>query len=89
MKMNKTLINAALVLGFGLVAAGAQAATLNTGDVLTINPGVTVTSASVVTAVNVSWFAMDGSGDSKIQAAEKVALSQGTNGIVKIGRAHV
>ena len=82
MKMNKTLINAALALGFGLVTASAQAAVLNTGDVLTINPGVVVTSASIVTAVNVSWFAMDGNGDTKIQAAEKVALSQGTNGIV-------
>ena len=80
MKMNKTLINAALVLGFGIVTAGAQAAVLNTGDVLTINPGVAVTSPAA--NATVSWFAMDNSGDSKIQGGEKVALSQGTNGIV-------
>ena len=80
MKMNKTLINAALALGFGIVTVGAQAAVLNTGDVLTINPGVAVTSPAA--NATVSWFAMDGNGDSKIQGGEKVALSQGTNGIV-------
>ena len=76
---NKIFTNVAIGLAFGIVAIGAQAATLNTGDVLTINPGVTVTSPPNVT---VSWFAMDMSGDSKIQGAERVALSQGTNGIV-------
>ena len=49
-------------------------------SVLTINAGVEDTSS--VPNVTVSWFAMDNSGDSKIQGGEKVALSQGTNGIV-------
>ena len=80
--VNKNFANVAIGLAFGIVAIGTQAATLNTGDVLTINPGVVTSSASGVTAVNVSWFAMDNNGDSKIQAAEKLALSQGTNGIV-------
>ena len=78
--VNKITINVALALTFGTVAISAQAAALKNGDVLTINPGVVVTANSIVTAV--SWFAMDSNGDSKIQAVEKIALSQGTNGIV-------
>ena len=76
---HKTFLNAALGLAFNIVAVSAQAATLNTGDVLTINPGVTVTSPPNVT---VSWFGWDSNNDFKIQGAEKIALSQGTNGIV-------
>ena len=80
--VNKNFANAAIGLAFGIVAIGAQAAVLKNGDVLTINPGVVVTANSIVTAVNVSWFAMDSNGDSGIQSGEKLALSQGTNGIV-------
>ena len=70
----------ALALAFGIVSISAQAATLNNGDVLTINPGVQATATTP--NVTVSWFAMDSSGDSKIQGGEKVVLQQGTNGIV-------
>ena len=77
---NKTFLNAALGLAFNIVAVSAQAATLNTGDVLTINPGVAVTSP--VPNVTISWFSMDSYPDSRIQGGEKVPLSQGTNGIV-------
>ena len=80
--MNKTLINAALALAFGITAVSAQAAVVNTGDILTVTNGVATTVASVQTAVSGSWFAMDTNGDGKIQTTEKVAYSQGTKGIV-------
>lgn len=57
------------VLALGLVqAAGAAAATLNAGDRLTIGSG--------------SFFAVDMDADSNIDPTEKIALSQGTTGIV-------
>ena len=75
------LLNAALGgLAISSSPLTAYAATLNAGDILTINPGIAVTSPAA--NATVSWFAMDNSGDSKIQGGEKVALSQGTNGIV-------
>ena len=77
--MNKTLINAALALAFGITAFSAQAAVVNTGDVLSIASGIATISGPVTGG---SWFAMDLNGDSKIQAAEKVAIAQGSKGIV-------
>lgn len=81
--MKKTMINMALTAAFGSVALSAQAATLNSGDTLTINTGITAYDGSGnASNVTVSWFGMDNSGNSVIGGTEKVALSQGTNGIV-------
>lgn len=79
--MKKTAINLALALAFGSVVMSAQAATLNTGDTLTIVTGPTDTSGNAL-ATTTSWFGMDNNGNSVIATSEKVALSQGTNGIV-------
>ena len=78
--MGNNCLKVALALAFGIVSISAQAATLNTGDVLTINPGVQVTSP--VANATASWFSTEVTGDSKIQGGEKMALQQGTNGIV-------
>ena len=84
--MNKTLINAALALAFGVTAISAQAAVVNTGDILSVAAGIVTTSGTttspVYTVTGGSWFAMDTNGDGLIQASEKVAYSQGTKGIV-------
>ncbi|MHB1098546.1 MAG: PEP-CTERM sorting domain-containing protein [Burkholderiales bacterium] len=80
--MNFTKTMFALAIGsVGIMGAmSATAATLGAGDTLTIVTGSTYSGAA--TAGTTSWFAMDNSGDSKIQLGEKVALFQGTTGIV-------
>lgn len=62
----------------------AQAAILNAGDNLSITAGVVeLDQAGYQTNVSSgSWFAMDSNGDSNVDPTEKVALSQGTDGIV-------
>lgn len=81
--MNSTLHRAA-ALSLALAAAPfVEAATLNSGDQLTISAGSATTNASgTVTAVTGSWFSMDTNGDSKIQPSEKVVLRQGTKGLI-------
>ena len=84
MNFKKTMF--ALAIGsVGIMGAmSASAAVVNTGDVLSITAGVPAFDGSG-TQTNVSsgsWFGMDNSGDSKIQGTEKVALSQGTTGLV-------
>ncbi len=83
--MNKVLIQTAFAFAFGSVAFTAHAATLNTGDVLTINPGTPAGYDPMDNYLGVtggSWFAMDIDMDHGISTIEKTALSQGATGIV-------
>lgn len=69
-------------------ATSAHAASLNPGDVLTLDAGVAVYDASGYQAdvSPGSWFALDMNANWKIGGSEKTALSQGTTGLV-IGQA--
>jgi len=80
MNFQKTIF--ALAIGsVGIMGAmSATAATLGTGDTLSIVTGTTYYGAA--TSGTTSWFAMDNDGNSKIIVGEKVALFQGTQGIV-------
>jgi hypothetical protein len=81
--MKKTVLTAALASVLGFAAMGAHAAAVNTGDQLTINPGVVlVDSNGNQTNVTSSYFGMDTSGNSKISGTEKTAISMGTTGII-------
>jgi hypothetical protein len=72
--MKKTIISAAIAGVFGFAATGAQAFTLNTGDILTITDGAQITASSVVTAVSGSFFGMDTDGNSKIALPEATPI---------------
>jgi hypothetical protein len=83
MKMKKRLLGVAIAASLGVVAVpfGAQAATLSTGDVLTITPGVITVhtipnSTNTYTTVSGSWFSMGGAG------AAKTVLAPGVQGLV-------
>lgn len=78
--MKKTAINTALATILGFAAIGAQAATVNNGDALTITAGQTYNSVFVTGSG--SYFAMDTNGNSKVANTEKVVLAQGTTGLV-------
>ena len=58
----------AFIALLGFTAVTASAATLNNGDVLTITSG--------------SYFGIDSNGNGTIDDFEKIALSQGTTGLV-------
>ncbi len=85
MKTQITLLTAAIAVsctGYSHIAMSA----LPTGAILTIEPGVVTTdSYGNTNVVSGSFFGMDTSGDSKIQAGEKTALAEGTNGGIIIG----
>ncbi len=81
--MNKKQMYCGVALALGLYAAEADAALVNS-SILSFNPGeifcqIGGTAPDNCTYgiknVSGSWFAMDGSGDGKVQANEKVALS--------------
>jgi hypothetical protein len=85
--MKKTILSTALlaVLGVsGLATVSTHAATLNTGDTLTITAGVTNydTYGNSVYVGPGSWFGMDLSVNGAIANSEKTALAQGTTGLV-------
>ena len=83
----KTVIQATFVLIFGMSTMSGQAAVLNSGDILTISPGITAVDASGnTTSVTVSWFGIDTNINGLMDDNEKAALSQGTTGI-QIGAA--
>lgn len=65
-------------------AQGLQAAVLNAGDVLTINAGVVVYDGygNQINVTGGSWFSVDTDNNGSIHGVEKVALSQGTDGLV-------
>jgi len=84
--MNFTKTIFALAIGsVGIMGAmSASAAAVSAGDALSITAGVPTFDASgTFTGVaSGSWFAMDTNGNLKIAGTEKVALSQGTTGLV-------
>ena len=84
--MNFTKTMFALAIGSaGIMGAmSASAATMTPGWTMSITAGVpTFDGSGTYTGVSSgSWFAMDTDGGSKIAGTEKVALSQGTAGIV-------
>lgn len=83
--MNKTRIACILSAILSTIEVTANAATLNSGDVLTITPGVQTYQNGNPTNVTGSWFALDLSGDLSIQGTEKVPFVQGPDGGVIIG----
>lgn len=84
MKFTKTLC--ALAIGsVGIMGAmSAHAFSLSNGNVLFIDSGVNAydSNGNFSGVSSGSWFAMDTNGNSKISNFEKIALSQGTQGIV-------
>jgi hypothetical protein len=83
--MNFTKTIFALAIGsVGIMGAmSASAATLNSGDTLSITAGVTgLNSSSVAVVKSGSWCAMDTDGSGTIAGTEKVPLSQGTTGLI-------
>jgi hypothetical protein len=87
MNFKKTVY--ALALGsVGIMGAvssiNASAAPLANGDQLTINAGMPsfYSSGAIKNIASGSWFAMDLNGDAAINNFDKVALAQGTNGII-------
>lgn len=84
MHIKKTAIAVAFGAVFGVTTMTAHAATVSNGDQLTIMNGVQQVDANN-NPVNVtvgSWFAMDLSGDSKIQGTEKTPITMGSQGII-------
>jgi len=81
--MKKQILIAAVVTTLGLVGSvGAQAATLNNGDVLSITAGQWDTGGNFSNVVTGSWFGMDTNKDGKIAGTEKTPIAQGTTGLV-------
>jgi hypothetical protein len=84
--MNFTKALFALAIGsVGIMGAmSAHALTLNAGDTLYIDAGVNAydSNGNFTNVSSGSWFAMDVNGNGKIAGTEKVALSQGTTGLV-------
>lgn len=69
----------------GLVANfNVGAAVLNQGDALTINTGVPIFNVfgDQIDITQGAWFAINLDGNARIDGIEKIALSQGTDGIV-------
>jgi hypothetical protein len=82
--MRRQILAATILASFGTVLTfSAQAATLNSGDVLTITQGVGSTNAyGSYTSVTGSWFGIDENGNGTIGANEKGLIGQGTTGLV-------
>ena len=80
--MKKTVISTALATVFGVATMSTQAATLNAGDILTINSGVYNTDAygNPINVASGSWLAFDTNDDSKTQGGEQSPIT-GLNGI--------
>lgn len=87
--LGKTAVILVLAMGFTTPNLSAHAADLVSGNVLTINPGISAgydSNGNYLGASGGSWFAMDLDFNNNITPSEKSALSQGTTGIV-IGQA--
>ncbi|WP_372521442.1 hypothetical protein [Sulfuricaulis sp.] len=86
MKTTKTVLQSTLMLALGIITIGAQAAVLNTGDLLTITTGVSVydTYGNSINVTSGSYFGFDGNVDHKITSTEKIAISPGVDGGLRI-----
>lgn len=82
--MKPPVLQAALTLGLGVCALGAQAAVVGTGDRLTINTGIGSYDqyGNITNVTSGSWFGCDCNGDRNISASEKLPMSQGAEGII-------
>ena len=80
--MKKTALTVALTALIGVGAMSAQAAVLNSGDVLTIDDGAYNTDAygNPLSVASGSWFGMDTNGDGKVQGTEQTVID-GLNGV--------
>ena len=74
----KSILTALLLAGIAHVDL-AQAAAVNTGDILTIN-SATYDSSSYVTGG--SWWAFDFNGNGIFSKAEKTGMQRGTQGLI-------
>lgn len=87
--MNRRTITLAAVMGLAMGGVGqaAQAAVLNSGDLLTLAPSVPSYDnyGNWVGISGGSWFAMDTDGNGSISNVEKIALNPGTAGGIVIG----
>ncbi|VAW68721.1 hypothetical protein MNBD_GAMMA09-1865 [hydrothermal vent metagenome] len=80
--MNKKIIGAAILAAMASGVTTTASAALSSSAVLDFIPGVTTTSTSSATFVKSgSYFGMDTSGNGKISAGERTAISQ-NNGLV-------
>lgn len=84
MNLKKTVLDLAMGSVALIGVTGAHAVSLNPGDILALDAGVTVYNASgdPTDVASGSWFALDMNGSMTISGYEKVALSQGTTGVV-------
>ena len=87
MDIKKTILKTTLVLAFGAANIGAYAATLKTGDILTIAPGVPVydSNANMVNVSPGSWFGIDADSNLKIANTEKTPISTAGAGALVVG----
>ncbi|MHB8392839.1 MAG: hypothetical protein ACYDBH_25225, partial [Acidobacteriaceae bacterium] len=79
--MNKTALSTALGLVLGVTSAAAYAATVNSENTLTINPGVVPIVGTPNPGITGSWFAMDINFNGMIDSSEMNVLSQGMVGL--------
>ena len=84
MNFTKTMLAVAIGSVGIMSAMSAHAVAVANGDVLSITAGVPVydVNNNPLNVTSGSYFAMDTNGNSKIAGTEKVALSQGTGGLV-------
>ncbi len=81
--MKKTSLSIALSLVLGVASVASHATTVNAGDTLTINAGVPHSiSSGIITSFTGSYFGLDSNFDGMIEQTEKIAVSQGTTGLV-------
>lgn len=82
--MKQPSLQLALIAILGLSTLTAQAATLNTGDQLTINSGIYSYDAYGYTSnvISGSYFGCECNGNGIISGTEKTALHQGTEGFI-------
>ncbi len=74
--MNKTTLNITLAAVLGTAALGAQAATLQTGDFLSINAGVPVYDSNgyLMNVTSGSYFSFEYHGDSRLRNYQKTPM---------------
>jgi hypothetical protein len=84
MNFTKTMLALAIGSAGIMGAMSAHAWSLSYGDRLTIDAGVNTydSNGNFAGVSSGSWFAMDTDGNSRISGREKVALSEGTTGII-------
>lgn len=87
MESRRRVTALALGLALGVPGAGAQAAVLNAGDLLTIDAGVQLYDAygNPAGVSGGSWFALDTDSNRSIATHEKAAIYPGTDGGIRIG----